>query len=149
MLPDLLDRQMIIASSAVTTALSVVGGLIAVLITIAGLVGTWAALRVGRNSQLISNYRATAESWEARAKSITAEKSALEKQLEEAMVTITSLTTKVSTLQDLATGHPAVEKLSREVGKSFQSLTNQLTRIEDSLRRSGNGGQNGGANANQ
>ena len=132
--------QTVLASSPVTTVLSIAGGLIAVLITAAGIIGTWAALRVGRNTQITANYRATAESWESLATSLTAEKSELEHKLEEAMVTITSLNTKVSTLQELATGHPAVEKLSRDMNNSFKTLTIQMNRIEDSLKGAGNGG---------
>jgi hypothetical protein len=133
----------VLASSPVTTVLSIAGGLIAVLITAAGIIGTWAALRVGRNTQITANYRATAESWESLATSLTAEKAELEHKLDEAMVTITSLNTKVSTLQELATGHPAVEKLSRDMNKSFQTLTIQMNRIEDSLKGAGNVGTTG------
>jgi hypothetical protein len=140
MIPLSPGSHMVYASSAITTVLSVAGGLIAVLITTAGIIGTWAALRVGRNTQITANYRATAESWESLATSLTAEKSELEHKLEDAMVTIASLNTKVSTLQDLATGHPAVEKLSRDMNKSFQTLTIQMTRIEDSLKGAANGG---------
>jgi hypothetical protein len=133
----------VLASSAVTTVLSIAGGLIATLITAAGIIGTWAALRVGRNTQITANYRATAESWESLATSLTAEKAELEHKLDEAMVTIASLNTKVSTLQELATGHPAVEKLSGDMKKSFQTLTIQMNRIEDSLRGAANGGSAG------
>lgn len=132
--------QTVLATSPIPTVLSIAGGLIAVLITAAGIIGTWAALRVGRNTQITANYRATAESWESLATSLTAEKSELEHKLEDAMVTITSLNTKVSTLQELATGHPAVEKLSRDMNKSFQTLTIQMNRIEDSLKGAGSGG---------
>lgn len=143
MIPLPHGAQTILASSTVTTALSIAGGLIAALITTAGIIGTWAALRVGRNTQITANYRATAESWESLATSLTAEKSELEHKLEEAMVTITSLNTKVSTLQELATGHPAVEKLSRDMNKSFQTLTLQMNRIENSLKGAANGGPPG------
>lgn len=132
--------QIVLASSPVTTVLSIAGGLIAVLITAAGIIGTWAALRVGRNTQITANYRATAESWESLATSLTAEKGELEHKLDEAMVTIASLNTKVSTLQELATGHPAVERLSRDMNRSFQTLTLQMNRIEDSLKGAENGG---------
>jgi hypothetical protein len=135
--------QTVLASSPVPTVLSIAGGLIAVLITAAGIIGTWAALRVGRNTQITANYRATAESWESLATSLTAEKAELEHKLDEAMLTIASLNTKVSTLQELATGHPAVERLSRDMNRSFQTLTIQMNRIEDSLKGSGNGGQAG------
>ena len=130
----------VLSTSPVTTVLSIAGGLIAVLITAAGIIGTWAALRVGRNTQITANYRATAESWESLATSLTAEKAELEHRLDDAMVTIASLNTKVSTLQELATGHPAVEKLSRDMNQSFKTLTQQMNRIENSQKGEANGG---------
>lgn len=44
--------------------LSLFGSLISVLLAIAGGIGAWAALRVGRNAQIINNFRTSAESWE-------------------------------------------------------------------------------------
>lgn len=127
------------SSSVSSTALAVLGGLIAAMIMAAGAVGTWAALRVGKNSQVIANYKSGAESWEARANGLKAEKEGLEDQLATAMQTITSLQSKVSTLQELATGHPAVEALSRDMTRSFRSLTEQMTRIENVLKGEANG----------
>jgi len=124
------------SSSSATSLISVLGGVIAALIAIAGGLGTWAALRVGKNSQLIANYKATAESWEVRANGLRAEKEGLEDQYAKAMGSITSLQSKVSTLESLATGQPAVEKLAGEMHRSFRTLTEQMTRIEAGIKRS-------------
>jgi hypothetical protein len=142
MIPPSLASRFIIyqASSAVTTFLSVGVGVIAVLITAAGAIGAWAALRVARNSQVTANYRATAESWESLATSLTAEKAELEHRLEDATVMIAGLNTKVATLQELATGHPEIERLSKSMNSSFRALADQMSRIEKSLKGAANGG---------
>lgn len=128
------------ASSSATTIITILGGLIVALIAIAGGVGTWAALRVAKNSQIIANYKATAESWENRANSLKAEKEGLEDQLRTAAAVNTSLQAKNSALQDLATGNPAVEKLTTEVNKFCQDLAGQIARIESSLKGTGHVG---------
>lgn len=112
---------------------SILGGLIAVVITIAGGVGTWAALRVGRNSQLIANYKATAESWESRASGLKAENEGLSEDLTETRQEVTDLNAKVTTLQELATGQPAVQKISTEMKEGFERLTERLDGFGESL----------------
>ena len=123
--------------SSTTTVLSVLGGLIAALIAAAGIVGTWAALRVGRNTQILSTYRASAESWENRANSLKAEKDAAEEQLARALENLHSLQTRNDTLQGLVTGQPAVEKLSRDMHRKFGELTDRMRSIEEILKGSG------------
>lgn len=123
-----------------TTVISILSGLIAALIAIAGGVGTWAALRVAKNSQLIANYEATATSWERRATSLKAEKEGVEDQLKDALAAVSSLHAKISALQDIATGQPAVEKLTMDMNSIFQLIATQLNRIESHLTGAGNGG---------
>jgi predicted RNase H-like nuclease (RuvC/YqgF family) len=48
---------------------TVFGILITCLLTAAGGVGTWAALRVGRNAQTLRNYRDAADSWKEKSDS--------------------------------------------------------------------------------
>jgi hypothetical protein len=121
-------------TSVTTTVLQVLGGLIAALVAAAGIIGTWAALRVGRNSQIISTYRASAESWENRANSLSAEKQGVEEQLSGALQAVQSLQAKNDALQGLVTGQPAVEKLSRDMNRKFSELTEHIRRIENALK---------------
>jgi hypothetical protein len=135
----------ITAASATDTGslISVLGGLVALIITIAGGVGTWAALRVGRNSQVISNYKATAESWENRATALKAENEGLTDELTDARQEISDLHTKVGTLQDLATGQPAVQQISTEMKEGFKKVAEQLDSFGgrlDTMRGIINGG---------
>ena len=108
--------------------LSILGGLIAVLIVIAGGIGTWAALRVGKNTQVLSNYKTAADSWEARARALEAEKNTKEDQIQVMTATITELHAKNAALMDMASGHPSVERLATEMRDSFKKLSE---RIED------------------
>lgn len=125
----------VIAGSVSSTGslIQILGGLIALIITIAGGVGTWAALRVGRNSQVISNYKATAESWENRASGLKAENEGLQGELTDAQRQIAELTSKNSTLRELATGQPAVQQISIEMKAGFEDLSDRLDSFGDRL----------------
>ena len=138
----------ITAASATDTGslISVLGGLVALIITIAGGVGTWAALRVGRNSQVIANYKATAESWENRASGLKAENEGLQDELTDARREISELTSKNDTLRELATGQPAVQQISAEMKAGFESITQKMERFGDRLENM-QGVINGGAPA--
>lgn len=125
------------AASSASSILGILGGIIVALIAVAGGVGTWAALRVGKNAQTLANFRTSAESWENLANSRKAEIDGLQEQLTQAMGTINSLQAKNVTLKELATGHPAVEKLTNDIGNSFRQLTAQMTRIEKALKGAG------------
>jgi biopolymer transport protein ExbB/TolQ len=122
-----------------TTVLSVIGGLIASLIAVAGVVGTWAALRVGRNAQVLSTYKASAESWESLANSLKAEKESVEAQLDKALATVRALEARNAALQDLVTGQPVIEMVSRDMKTGFDKLTEQMARIEETLKGSTHG----------
>lgn len=135
----LADASTASATSA-ATVVPILSGLIAALIAIAGGVGTWAALRVAKNSQLISNYEAAAASWEKVANGLKAEKEGLEDQMQDMASTVTELQAKNSALQDLVTGSPAVEKLSVDMGRSFNLLVEQMNRIESKISGAANGG---------
>jgi hypothetical protein len=106
--------------------LSILGGLVAVLIVIAGGIGTWAAQRVGKNTQVLSNYKTAADSWEARARALEAEKNTKDEQIQVLTANITELHAKNAALMDMASGHPAVERLASEMRTSFESLAKKI-----------------------
>ena len=49
-----------------STFISTFGVILAALLVVAGAIGTWAAFRVGRNAQTVSNYRDALGSWKER-----------------------------------------------------------------------------------
>ncbi|MCW2929973.1 MAG: hypothetical protein JWM19_935 [Actinomycetia bacterium] len=136
-----------VASSPFSTELlSAIVGTVSALIVAAGAIGTWGAMRIGRNTQILATYKAAAEGWENLANSLKAEKSDVEGRLDKAMTTVKGLEAKNQTLQDLVTGQPAIESLSLDMKASFRSLGEQMQHMEDALR----GVQHGaGANPGQ
>lgn len=127
--------QGVIAAGLTDTGslISILGGLVALVITIAGGVGTWAALRVGRNSQVIANYKATAESWETRATALKAENEGLQDELTDTRKEVSELKSKNVTLQELATGQPAVQQISTDMRAGFDKLTEQMDKFGERL----------------
>lgn len=137
----ILPSVLTVASAAPSSGaiISVLGGIIAALIAAAGGIGTWAALRVAKNSQLITNYQQTAQSWEARANGLKAEKEGLEDQLRDVMTTNAELRAKNQALQDLALGHPAIEQMALDMSNGFRVLGDQLRQMENKLKGTGHG----------
>jgi hypothetical protein len=119
--------------SSSATLVSALVALVGFFVVVAGGLGTWAALRVGKNSAVIANYKATAESWENRATALTAEKDGLEEELTTARSQIADLTSKNETLQQLVTGQPVVAAISEEMKEGFDKLARQMGRVGDRL----------------
>lgn len=129
-----------------STVLTLVGLLIAVVVAFAGVVGTWAALRVGRNTTVLSNYKQAAESAQTVADSLKSEVEQLRAELAEAKATAqrerdqwtksnAELQARISILQDLATGHSALDALGQQlenalVAKVGELRTDMLTEFE-------------------
>lgn len=101
--------------------LSLFGTLISVLLAIAGGIGAWAALRVGRNAQVINNFRTSAESWERVAKAqeeelreVKAENAELKTTLAEVqgkVLVLTSLVNSAITSMTSSTPREVVDKI--------------------------------------
>jgi vancomycin resistance protein YoaR len=119
--------------SLLTILISTVG----VLLLIAGGVGTWAAMRVGKNTQVVANYKASAESWESRANALKEQVEGLKGELGEVKANATrekqqsgeviaALQAKVATLQDLVTGQHAVEVLTNRVDDRFNDISDRI-----------------------
>lgn len=124
-----------VASSPISTdILSALVGVVSVLIVAAGAIGTWGAMRIGKNTQILATYKASADGWEGLANSLKAEKTDVEERLAKATATVRVLEAKNVTLQDLVTGQPAIELLSRDMKASFESLGKQMKHVEDALR---------------
>lgn len=119
-----------------TTVVTIFGILITILLSAAGVVGTWAALRVGKNAQTIKNYRSAADSWKERAEAQDAkiteqneeisrmhtENTALRQEIAELRGQIGILTALVrSAISDLAssnTGMAVIDRLEQIIGRS-------------------------------
>jgi predicted RNase H-like nuclease (RuvC/YqgF family) len=120
-----------------STVLTLVGILIAVVVAFAGVVGTAAAMRLGKNTTVLSNYKASAESAQSVADSLKSEVEQLRAELAEAKATAArereqwsaanaELMARISILQDLATGHSTLEALGRQLENSLVAKVGEL-----------------------
>lgn len=117
--------------------LTLVGILVAVLLGAGTVVGTWAALKVGRNTTVLSNYKAAAESAQSVATSLDGEVKQLRAELAEAKETASleraqwaaanaELQARIGILQDLATGHSTLEALGKQLETSLLAKVGEL-----------------------
>jgi predicted RNase H-like nuclease (RuvC/YqgF family) len=123
--------------------LTVLGIGLTLLVAFAGSIGTWAALRVGRNTSVLSNYKQAAESAQAVAASLKAEVEQLRAELAEAKDERTreqsewstknaSMESRIAILQDLATGHTVLEALAAQLENS---LVTKVTGLRQDMLR--------------
>jgi HAMP domain-containing protein len=117
--------------------LTLVGILVAVVVAFGGVIGTVAAMRVGKNTAVLSNYKQAAESAQTVATSLKAEVDQLRSELVEAKETAAreraewtagnaELQARISILQDLATGHSTLETLGRQLENSLVAKVGEL-----------------------
>lgn len=108
--------------NAAIDALPVLGGVLAVLFVAASSIGVWAAMRVGKNTQTLADYKSAAESSSALATSLKAELEEVRAQhitdiesarkaRNESEQEIAGLKATVAVLQELATGKTALEHI--------------------------------------
>lgn len=112
------------------------GAILAVLLILGTAVGTWAALRTGRQSQIIKNYRDAANSWREKSEAQEAEIRQLRSELDESRrateqyqlsstARIAELETQVTILQNIVTAREEFDYLNIQV-KSLKEDTNAI-----------------------
>jgi hypothetical protein len=99
--------------------LSIVG-VLGTVIAIGTLLGV--ALRVGRNTQTVNNYRESAQAWEAKARVQEDTINAQKEQISDLQHQVGELTGKLAVLSELVTGKAVLEELARDVQEAVQSI---------------------------
>jgi predicted negative regulator of RcsB-dependent stress response len=99
--------------------LSIVG-VLGTVIAIGTLLGV--ALRVGRNTQTVNNYRESAQAWEAKARVQEDTIESQKKQISDLQHQVGELTGKLAVLSELVTGKAVLEELARDVQEAVQSI---------------------------
>ena|SRR5882762_2977200 len=108
----------------------------ALLIIVGTSVGTWAALRTGRQSQIIKNYRDAANSWREKSEAQEAETKQLRTELDDnkrlmeryqvrSEARISELETQLTILQNIVTGREEFDYLNSQV-KSLKEDTGAI-----------------------
>jgi len=134
-----------------TSLLAVAASILGVLLVAATSVGAWAALRVGKNTQTVANYREAAASWREKSDSQQAEIADLRQQLSEnrtaaaeaqaaASTKVADLEAQVHVLQGVVTGRAQLEALGTELNTSVASIREQLATMHQDLVQQMNAG---------
>jgi predicted nucleic acid-binding Zn-ribbon protein len=114
-----------LSSEIITTVAIVLGTLLA----LAGSVGTWAALRVGRNAQTLSNYRDAIQSWKERSETQEAEIAELRTQLHQVQAENADLRGQVNTLRDAISGRSILGTLEKTLARQHAELLERLDKL--------------------
>jgi cell division protein FtsB len=110
--------------------LEVLVSLVAVILTCAVSVGGWAALRVAKNTQTVTNYKEAASAWETKSKAQDAEIHELKEENAKLQQRVSDLNGKVSVLQDLVTGAPLLADFDAKVTAKQDEMLVKLNAIE-------------------
>lgn len=119
-----------------TALLTALGAILAALIAIAGIVGTWAALRVGKNAQTLSNYRDALQSWKERSEAQDTkiaeqdiEIGDLKTQVDELRHENSELRGQIGTLRDAISGRQVFDGLSDSFARQHKELIDRLDKL--------------------
>jgi flagellar motility protein MotE (MotC chaperone) len=109
--------------------LDILGSLVAIVLAGAGGIGAWAALRVGRNTQTVTNYREAARSWQAKSESQDAEIAELQRENADLRKQVADLSGQVAVLRDMITGTSILTDHDGKVTAYHKEVMGQLTAL--------------------
>ena len=124
------------------TLLIVAAAVIGVLLTVAGVIGVWLAMRTGQNTQTVKNFREAAASWREKAEALGSDLATVQAELTSLRTAHDALQVQHEVLKDLVTGKAAIEALGIQVdnAKSEIILEVRLNRgVLESLIGEGDG----------
>jgi uncharacterized protein YlxW (UPF0749 family) len=116
-------------SAVVITAVAVLG----ILLTVAGVIGVWLAMRTAQHTQTVKNFRDAAESWREKAEATDSELTSMRTEMTELRQQYTSLLQKHEALQDVVTGRTAIENLGVQVGDAQSAIIAEIRQNRDLL----------------
>lgn len=105
------------------------------LIATLGALGARAAFSANRNTQTITNYEKSLASWEARATSAEADGELKTRQVEACHNELIALQGRFAVLQDMVTGHSAVQRMTTEISQYFAEMLGRMELMEEQMRR--------------
>jgi predicted nucleic acid-binding Zn-ribbon protein len=112
-----------------TELVTTIAIVLATLLAAAGAVGTWAALRVGRNAQTLTNYRDAIQSWKERSETQESEISELRQQLNQMKTENADLRGQVKTLRDAVSGRNGFDNLENTLARQHTELLGRLDKL--------------------
>lgn len=119
----------ILAAGFSVGSLAGYAGVLGFVVAVAALAGT--AWRVGKNTQTVNNYRESAQSWEARAKSYEEDLADVTAKNEDFQRQISEMQGKIHILEEVASGRAAMEALTTQITETVKELRLTLVTKDD------------------
>jgi cell division protein FtsB len=116
------------------TIISILIGVLGFVIVAVGGIGAWSALRVGKQTQTVKNFRDAAESWRQKSESQDNRITELENENTELRKVVADLQGQVSVLRDLATGTSAILEHDAKADRRQDDIMARLGAIEAIIR---------------
>jgi cell division protein FtsB len=114
--------------------LDILIGFVTVVLAGAGTVGAWAALRVGKNTTTVSNYREAAQSWRLKSEAQDAEIRELQTENADLKKQLADLSGQVGVLRDMVTGTAVIAEHDTRVTNYHAEVMTQLAVIQSLLK---------------
>jgi len=115
------------------TLLITFAAVVGVLLTVAGIVGAWLAVRTGQNTQTVRNFQDAAASWREKAESVAADLLTVQTELAALRAAHDKLQQAYNTLRDVVTGRSALEALSVQLDEAKKDITLEIRLSKDAL----------------
>jgi uncharacterized coiled-coil DUF342 family protein len=109
-------------SALVITITAVLG----VLLTMAGSVGVWLAMRTGQNTQTVKNFRDAAASWREKAEALAADLATIQSELTTLRAQYDQLMAEHNMLKDVVSGRTAIEALGMQVENAKKDIIQEI-----------------------
>lgn len=117
-------------SALVITITAVLG----ILLTVAGILGVWLAMRTGQNTQTVRNFRDAAASWREKAEAMAADFAAVQSELAELRAQHEQLKQSHDVLANLVTGKSAIDALSVQIDQVKSDITLEIRLSQETLQ---------------
>lgn len=118
------------SSALIITATAVVG----VLLTIAGSLGVWLAMRTGQNTQTVRNFRDAAASWREKAEAMAADLATIQAELTTLRAQHEKLQQEHNVLRNVVSGKSALDALSMQLDQAKNEITVEIRLSKESIQ---------------
>lgn len=108
------------------TTLVVIAAVIGVLLTVAGSVGVWLAIRTGQSSQTVKNFQEAAASWREKAEALSSDLENVRTEMAALRSQHERLQFEHEALKDVVTGKTAVEAMAAQMGLYKDEILSEI-----------------------
>jgi gas vesicle protein len=117
-------------SALIITVTAVLG----VLLTVAGSLGVWLAMRTGQNTQTVRNFRDAAQSWREKAEAMAADLVTVQGELTQLRIEYDQLKQEHNVLRDVVSGKSTLDALSVQMDQVKNEITLEIRLSTESVQ---------------